>query len=402
MAGHGALLVLGGGLDQLAMIERAGQMGYETHVVDRGADAPGRPLAHHFHELSFRDTPALIELAARIRPRGVCTTSEAAVTAVSEVAARQNLVANTRQTARTVSDKTLMRAALRQHGVPCPESVTLTAASIEPQYLQDPAEFVARQGLQPPLVIKPTDRAGALGVRLVTDLRELADAVAAARHLSFSGSVIVERHVQGRQFDVPSLSQNGAHRCLAVIEEYYENPPHFVGRQFLAPAPISSLLAARLRATARAALSAVGVTWGASHCEMRLTEHDEIQVIEVGGRMAGDSWPQVVEHITGHDYLGMTIDVTVGNAVTFDERPYRGALLLRYLYDRSDADTLERLRERHPDRVIDASVDGPPSEGPLVGFHQKFGRFLLSGPDPESCLRAFHAAGDRPRPLRSY
>ena len=384
MSDRDVLLVLGGGPDQVALIERANQLGFETHVVDVGLDAPGAGHAHRFHQLSFRDTAALLEFAATLRPDGVCTSSDAAVRAVSEVAAQQGLVANSVQSARTITDKGLMRAALRRHGVPGPPSLTLTA----------PADPQRIHGLQPPVVVKPADRSGARGVRLVADFGDLADAIAVAARESFSGTVIVEEYVVGRQFDVPSLSQGGSHRCLAVIEEYYENPPYFVGRQFLAPAPISALLEARLQATARAALSAVGIMWGASHCEMRLTEHDEIQVIEVGGRMGGDAWPQLVEHVTGLDYLGLTIEVAAGRAVTLQEGPYHSALLLRYLYDRNDFDRLSVLSDRHPKRVIDVSIDECPSDGPIVGFHQKVGRFLLTGSDPESCLQAWSAAGD--------
>src|SRR5690625_570746 len=99
MDGDGRLLILGAGNDQVPLIQRAVKMGLETHVIDYNEHPPGRSLASHFHHASVRDADAVLDIATRVRPDGVCSTSDAAIPFVSSVAERLDLVGHSPQTA---------------------------------------------------------------------------------------------------------------------------------------------------------------------------------------------------------------------------------------------------------------------------------------------------------------
>ena len=77
------------------------------------------------------------------------------------------------------------------------------------------------------------------------------------------------------------------------------------------------------------ALTALGVTNGASHSEYRITEEGKIYVMEIGARMGGDFiGSDLVQLSTGYDFLRGVIEVALGTFVppVFGERKHSGVL----------------------------------------------------------------------------
>ena len=61
------------------------------------------------------------------------------------------------------------------------------------------------------------------------------------------------------------------------------------------------------------ALSALGITNGASHSEYRITKDSRIYVIEIGARMGGDFiGSDLVQLSTGYDFVRGVIEVALG------------------------------------------------------------------------------------------
>jgi biotin carboxylase len=372
------LIVLGAGVEQAPLIRAAKKRGLKVFAFDMDENAEGRKDADHFLPISINDARDVLMAARDIRPQGVTTAaSDIAVPTMSHVSRALGLAGNSEESASLTTNKDRMREALREVGLATP-IVYGVGADLD------------RRTMKYPVVVKPVDRSGSRGVSLVRQAEDLGAALAAAKQEAFSGRIIAEEYLEGRQFDVQTISYRGEHYVLSTIEEYYQNPPHFIGRQHRVPSRLGADARQRLAETAKAALTALKVENGACHCEMRLGADGEFRVIEVSGRLGGDYWYLLVKLSTGHDYLDMLVDTALGRPPKFAEQAGNKAFLLRYVFEASDWDLLEELKRIAPERLRCRSSGPRPAEGLYVNSSfQKTGSFILDLSEPlDGRLRA--------------
>ena len=197
-------------------------------------------------------------------------------------------------------DKQLMHRMLTAAGVDCPMS-----------NLQCPIS-----DLQFPLIVKPTDRSGSLGVQKVERAEELEAAIANAKALSLHGEAIVEEFIEGREISVEMISQNGVHHALQITDKTTTGAPHFVELAHHQPSTLPADLQQRIFAITRRALDALGLTNGASHSEYKITKEGRVVVMEIAGRMGGDFiGSDLVPLSTGYDFLKGVIEVALGQPI---------------------------------------------------------------------------------------
>ncbi|MDE0692379.1 MAG: D-alanine--D-alanine ligase [Gammaproteobacteria bacterium] len=156
-------------------------------------------------------------------------------------------------------DKHIAKAVFRDAGLPLAEDLTLPAR-ID---VQVGAELV-RQRLPGPVAIKPRSLGSGLGVTLLPDGGDVADALRTA--LSFGDGVVVEQFVTGREITVGVLDLYGEPAsALPVVEilvakgEWYDYTNRYTpGRsEHIIPAKVSDDVASGLKGVAMAAHSAL-------------------------------------------------------------------------------------------------------------------------------------------------
>jgi biotin carboxylase len=156
-----------------------------------------------------------------------------------------------------------------------------------------------------PVVVKPTTGSGSVGVRLCPDAAAVHDHVAALldapvneRGHAVPRLVLVERYVPGAEFSVETFDDV----VVGVVAKHLGPAPFFVETGHDLPAPVPGTQANALGETARHALAALGLGWGAAHTELRLTRHGPT-VIEVNPRLAGGMIPCLIRLATGIDIV---------------------------------------------------------------------------------------------------
>ncbi|MDG9711940.1 ATP-grasp domain-containing protein [Streptomyces sp. DH10] len=220
------------------------------------------------------------------------------------------LTAHSVETVHRVQDKQAMRRRLRETGVDPTPAATVAG----PEQIR---EFLDRHG--GPLIVKPVQGAGSVGVTVVRDTASPAEIVRAyeAAAAEFMGvpraGVVVERFHDGPQFSVEALSEDGEHHVLAVVRKFYE-PVGFVELGHVVPAGLPEADEAAVTDFVRRALDALGVTRGPTHTEIVLTA-DGPRMIETHLRPAGDEIPDLVHEATGVDLLRYTARQALGEAV---------------------------------------------------------------------------------------
>lgn len=223
---------------------------------------------------------------------GVTSSSEYYVAPAARAAAELGLPAPDADAVARCRDKSHQRRALSAAGVPVPGFRTVRSAG-------EAVGAAAELGL--PVVLKPITGSGSVGVRLCTDSTEVARW--AARLVGDDGSpILVETAVRGPEFSVETF--DGVVR--AVVGKRLGPEPWFVEVGHDVPAPVGETVRAELGATARRALAALGLGWGAAHTELRLGPAGPV-VIEVNPRLAGGMIPAAVRAATGLDLVDAVI-----------------------------------------------------------------------------------------------
>jgi len=116
------------------------------------------------------------------------------------------------------TDKVLAKQLMREAGIPTPEFSSLRQSAVRDLGAGAAVPTIERR-LGFPLVVKPARGGSALGVKFASSSSELPGAMVGA--FSYDGTVLIERHVRGRDLAVSVLAAGGPHeraRALPVVE----------------------------------------------------------------------------------------------------------------------------------------------------------------------------------------
>lgn len=97
------------------------------------------------------------------------------------------------------------------------------------------------------------------------------------------------------------------------------------------PSSLSALVKEQMKEIVLKALDALHIVNGASHSELKITENNEIKVIEIGARMGGDFiGSDLVQLSTGYDFVRGVIEVALGEFTEpkFTQHKYSGVYFL--------------------------------------------------------------------------
>ena len=263
-------------------------------------------IADQFFPISIVEKDDILRICQEEKIDGICTiASDVAAPTVAYVAEKMGLPGNPYEVSLRANNKFLMREAFSKAGIRCPKYELVTdATSVQPL------------NRSYPVIVKPCDRSGSLGVLKVKAPAELAAGVEQALACSFKHSAIIEEYVEGREISVEFISHKGLHFPLTITDKVTTGAPHFVELEHHQPAALSQAMFDEIYDTTRRALDALGITEGASHTEYRITENGEVFIIGLGARMGGDFiGSDLVRLSTGYDFVQGVIQVALGEFV---------------------------------------------------------------------------------------
>lgn len=402
------LAVIGASHFQLPLIEGARERGCEVHAFAWECGDVGESAADVFHPVSIIDVDRIVEECRRVGIDGVCTiASDLATVAVCHVADALGLVGNSLECMHASTDKGNMRRAFEAGGDPSPRSLTIVLTGDDAGCAHAPDDASsslalagddldrfepAAHGLRYPLIVKPADRSGSRGVTKLEGPGSPISVGEALRHAleqGFGGRAVVEEFVEGDEFSVEGASWDGGHRILAITRKCTTGAPRFIETAHLQPAGLSVGTAARIESVVVHALDTLGVRYGASHSELKLSPDGVIRLIEVGARMGGDCiGSHLVPLSTGIDYVGSVIDTALGREPDLSPTGTPAAAAARFLFDDSDRRVLERVRRERPDLVRHVHMTADPQvAGQVVSDSStRLGHFVISAPDASELM----------------
>ena len=355
------LLVVGGGIEAVPGLERAGQMGLRLVVSDKNPDAPGFAFAEDDDRLlaSTYDIEATVAAARRyhseVRPiDGVMCIASDIPRTVAAVAAALGLPGITEESARLSSDKLDMKVKFRQDRVRVPWFSPVESA-------KELREIALVRGF--PLVIKPVDSRGARGVLRLTGAIDLNWAYKFSACHSPSGRVIVEEFLEGPQISTESIVLEGIAYTPGLADRNYEFldrfAPHIIENGGDLPTRLSAQAQRSMCELIQRAATSIGVRDGVVKGDVVF--HDgEPFIIELATRLSGGYFcTHEIPLSTGVDFVGCAIRLALGERVGVDELTprYQRYISQRYLFP-------------GPGRVVAIAGAQQASEQPGVVFCQ--------------------------------
>lgn len=301
------LAIIGASYLQLPLVKKAKELGIYTICFAWAEGAVCKEEADEFYPISIVEKEQILSICCEKQIDGICTiASDVAAPTVAYIAEKLGLVGNPYEVALRANNKYLMRQAFSVAGIPCPTYRKITSF-----------EQLNLEAFQLPLIVKPTDRSGSLGITKVERLEDLHDAVETALQCSFKQEAIVEEYIEGREISVEFISYQGKHYPLQITDKETTGAPHFVELAHHQPSSLSDEMFNMIYDITRNALNALGITDGASHSEYKITKGGRVVVMEIGARMGGDFiGSDLVRLSTGYDFVKGVIEIALG---TFKE-----------------------------------------------------------------------------------
>jgi len=301
-----ALAIVGAGYLQLPLVRKAREMGLRTLCFAWADGAVCRDEVDAFYPLSVVNKEQILEVCRKERIAGITSiASDVAVPTIAYVATRLGLIGNSVESAAKSTNKFLMREAFNRAGVPCPAYAVVDDVRNLPDALR---------GLSFPLIVKPADRSGSMGVTRVDFPDLLESATKRAIDDSFCHKAIVEECITDmHEVSVEGISWKGDYHLLQITDKVTTGAPHYVELGHHQPARLTDETRRRILEAVRRGVDALEIKYGASHAELMITGDGRVYMTEIGARMGGDFiGSDLVRLSTGYDFVRGVIDVALG------------------------------------------------------------------------------------------
>ncbi len=301
------LAIIGASYLQLPLVLKAREMGLETLCFAWPEGAVCKEKCDEFVPVSIVEKERIASICAERGIDGVATiASDVAVPTVCHVAQQLGLNGNSERSAFLSTNKNAMRAAFRAAGIRVPASRMARS--------EEDARAAADE-IGWPLIVKPADRSGSMGVVRVEAIPSLLEAVRRALDISFCGEAVIERFVaDAREISVEGISHGGEYHVLAATDKLTTGSPHYVELAHHQPSVLPEAVLDRALEQARLGVAALEIREGATHAELMVAPGGGVFVTEIGARMGGDFiGSDLVRLSTGYDFVRGVIEVALGS-----------------------------------------------------------------------------------------
>lgn len=313
------IFILGCGIMQIPALKIAKQSNWHVIAADGNPNAPGRVYCDEFFPVDLTDIPGLIAHARRIRngrgPDGVFTAGTDFSLSVSKVAESLGLPGHSVESARRATNKVLMRKTFQDANTPSPPFAEITK--------EKNLDFLLTE-IPGPWVVKPVDSMGARGVIRIDKRTDLDKAVETARSYSRSRQALLETYMEGPEFSLDALVEDGRFIPCGMADRIIQYPPYFIEMGHSIPSAVSDTTAKALWDVFEQGVKALGLSRGGVKGDLKLTSNGamigEIAARLSGGYMSGWTWPAASGVEPTQGALRLAVGLDAGNMTPTQNR----------------------------------------------------------------------------------
>ena len=301
------IMIVGAGTYQVPLIEKARSKGIYTIVVSPDGPYPGLKLADQVCYYDVRDEAAILKVAKEEQIDGVITDqTDIAVRTVAYVAENMGLPGIGYATAKLLTDKIMMRDRCMELGIPTIDYKCVSS-------YEDALEFY--RSLDSNAIIKPADNQGSRGVFKIVSEEKLKERFPETIGYSGSGRVVIERFIEGTEFEVDSIVLQHEEKTLMHADlTPYNIPDVFASTTRLYPSVAEKKVLENLLQTNHDVITGFGLKQGVTHSEYIMDDRGVIYLIEAAARGGGTYISShIAELQTGVDVNDFLLDIALGN-----------------------------------------------------------------------------------------
>ncbi len=298
------LLIIGGETNLMNIVRQAREMGVYTIVTERGSDyskLPAKSIADEAWDIDYSDMDTLVQKCREAGVSGVFSGySEGKVfyaAKLSQLLGTPFYV--TPEQVELTRNKRSFKQLCEKHGVPVPVEYCRNGRP----------EELDRSAIRYPVIVKPADYGGRIGITICSSEAQLDDALAFAEKCSESHTVVVEEYVTGMEITAIYTIADGE-ISLSIINDKYLSRE---GTKYAALCDVAitpSRFYGRYRDTIdekiKSLLRDIGVKNGIAGFQLIATD-DKIVAFEMGLRLNGGNDWKLLSRCNGINHMKMMI-----------------------------------------------------------------------------------------------
>ncbi len=305
------ILFLGAGAEHQIAIKLAKKMGYKVVAADANPKAPGLKFADIAVVDDIKNIDKMTAVGKKYKVDGVMVHAVEIPHIVSRVAKALGLPG--------IEPKIADRATFKYERIECLQKAGINVPKFEVVTNLDQA-LIAAKKIGYPVVVKPTDNAGARGVKRVSNESELKEAFEESKtYRQEKSKILIEQYLDGVEISTESLVYNGKIYTTGFGDRNYtrnaEFLPYFVEDGHNVPSVLPKKTQEEIIKEVEKTIRALGITWGVAKGDILLYKN-KVYVIEMAARTSG-GWfcAGTVPLATGVHILRPLIKMAVGDPV---------------------------------------------------------------------------------------
>lgn len=308
-------MILGGGMNQVPLIDMAKDLGYYTFVCDMRNSVKGVGIADEYLAIDYMDKKAVLIAAQDKQIDGIISNSEPAMLSVAYVSQELCLPGNSVNSIKTLLSKELFRSLQKKIGVYSPTHITVST-------FDELLEKVL--GLKYPLIMKPTESSGTRGITKISGYAEsvLKQVYDTCKKYSRNGFVTVEEYVEIKNSYVIGAEIFVIGSDVIWDGFYHQNRSAkipLVPSAEIFPAALSKDEIEMAKDVIHKILNAAEIKFGEYNIELYFTIDHQVFIIEMNPRQGGNNLPLLVKEYCGIDLTRLFVTMAVGELGYYEE-----------------------------------------------------------------------------------
>lgn len=309
------LMILGAGGAQLNLIKESKALGYTTIVCDMRPEMEGSKLADKYYQIDYMDLDGVYTIAVQESIDGIISNSEPAMINVAYISQKLNLIGNSVETIESLVSKSEFRNIQRKAGVFAPDHYVVRSY----KELLEKAQII-----QYPIIIKPTESCGTQGTTRIDAYDEeiIINTYDLCKEYSRNDFVSIEQYIpmsclRVNDIDVVVIGDDIIWDGWLWEDRSKDTP--MLPETEIFPMALPENKKEKIKNVIEKIIKTAGIRHGEYNVETYFTDKDEVFVIEMNPRQAGNYIPQLIEQHTGVNLCKLLVSTSVGDMTYFNE-----------------------------------------------------------------------------------
>ena len=349
------LMILGGNPETRVLVDTANKMGVHTIVVDPNPNAPAKQNASETYDIDGFEIDKIVALAKEKNADGILVgVADILVKPYKDICDGYNVPCYaTKEAVEAFCSKDGFKKYCLEHEI----------QDIPGIYIDDVDDIDKPHNLGYPLMVKPVDNGGGVGMKICRDEKDYRDSVKTALKFSKKGVVLVERYMDCDDMAAYYSFRNGIPYISAISDRITtkkqgDASPVCIGAIY--PSKHTDLFVETVHPKLCELFKALKIQNGVLNIQF-FVENDVVYAYDPGFRLQGEAPHIHINKINGFDHRKMLVDFALTGEFgkeDFDKKNdynFKGksACTIWVLLKSGQIDSIQGLKEIKEDKSVE-------------------------------------------------